>query len=194
MTEKVARRDLPTYEVNPFASELMKMVSPKSKSIAYAGRGTIVNGNTGEQVGDTAVIGIRKTVDSASFIKMYEGGIKAAFELKPAGLKVFSTLLEAYRMDDRNYEDRIYFNFKIAQKDYGYSYSRQTFAAGMTDIMAADFIAEVTGEKGWYWINPAIFFKGDRLRVVNEYVTSRKKDIQKELEARGQQRMEFDGE
>lgn len=194
MDTKIARKDLPAYEVNPFASELILQVSPKSKNVAYAGRGSLVDTETGEAMGDMTVIGIRKTVDSARFIKIYEGGIKAAFDLKPSALKVFSKLLEAYRIDDRNYDDRIYFSHRIAQKDFDYTYSRQTFAAGITELITAKFIAEVTGDKGWFWINPAIFFKGDRLRVVNEYVVSKKKNLQEDLESRGQQRLPMEDE
>jgi len=185
----LTRKDLPAYDVNPFAADLITQVSRRSKSVAYAGRGSLVDNETGETMGDMAVVGIRKVVDTSRFIKMYEGGIKAAFDLKPAGLRVFSKLLEAYRRDDRNFQDRLYFNFKIAQKDYDYQYSRQTFAAGITELINAEFIAEVLEEKGWYWINPNVFFKGDRLRIVNEYVSSKKKDIISNLEARGQQRL-----
>ena len=185
---KLSRRDLPAYETNPFASELITQVKRKNQSIGFASNAQVVS-NDGEPMGDTAVIGIKKTVDSTRFIKMYEGGIKAAFDLKAPALRVFSKLLEAYRIDDRAFGDKIYFNFNIAKKEFEYAYSRQTFAAGITQLISAEFIAEVAHEQGMLWINPAVFFKGDRLRVVNEYVVSRKKDIQKELEDKGQQRL-----
>jgi len=178
---KTDRRSLPTYEKNPFTEQLLLEVKTKNKTMGFAGSSSLVNNETGEHLGDMAVIGVKKVVDATRFIKIYEQGIKLAFGLKPSALRVFSTLLEAYRVDDRAFGDRLYFNFKIAQNDYEYTYSRQTFAAGITDLLKHNFIAEIKDQGGWFWINPAIFFKGDRLRIVNEYVSESTKEIENKL-------------
>lgn len=181
-------------ELNPFSEDLLMEVSPRNKTVAFAGKGNaIINRDTGEMVGDMAVIGVQKTVDRTEFVKIYERGIRAAFDLKPAAQGVFSVFLEAYRRS-KNIPDKLYFNYKIASRDFLYERTNKTFLSGINELLNRKFIAEVAGEKGWYWVNPSLFFKGDRLRIVNEYVSSKKKDTHAELEARGQQRLNVDPE
>jgi hypothetical protein len=166
----VAGRDIRAYEKNPFVRELAKSVVPKSKTVGFAGKGSFVS-QDGEAVGDMAVVGIRQAVEREKFVKMFEAGIKEAFALKPAGLGVLSVLLEAYRNGAVN-SDKLYINHVVATRDYGYKRTRKTFTSGMNELLLNQFVARVEGEPGHYFINPAFFFSGDRLRIVREYVVS----------------------
>jgi hypothetical protein len=173
---------------NPFAPELILEIKPGSKTVSYAGNGTMLNKETGESMGDMSVIGIRKRVDRTEFIKIYERGIQLAFDLKPAGLGVLRVLLEAYRQDKFSGE-KIYFNHKVAVNDFEYSRTVKTFTNGINELLSKKFIAEMKDQKYWFWVNPSLFFKGDRLRIVNEYTQSKKDDMKEALENNGQQRL-----
>lgn len=166
----VTGRDIQSYRKNPFVQELAKTVVPKSKTVGFAGRGSFVS-QDGEEVGDMAVVGIRTAVEREKFVKMFEAGIKEAFNLKPAGLGALSILLEAYRQGAVN-SDKIYINHTVANRDYGYSKTRKTFTSGINELLRNEFVAKVDGEPGQYFINPAFFYSGDRLRIVREYVVS----------------------
>jgi len=188
------RSNIREFEENPFVASLVTSVKSRNKTVAFAGRGNaVINQETGEMLGDTAVIGIQKQVEKTEFIKLYQAGIAAAFDLSKSGQGVLSVLLQLYR-ESKNTPEVVYFNFNAAKKDFEYKFGNTTFTKGLNELLIKEFLAPVKDRQNLYWINPAYFFKGDRLRVINEYVVKSSKNIQKKLEDAGQQRMEFDGD
>jgi len=39
----------------------------------------------------------------------------------------------------------------------------------LNQLLEKGFLARVTEEKNLFWVNPNMFFKGDRMRMIQEY-------------------------
>ena len=63
----------------------------------------------------------------------------------------------------------------------------------MAEMVEKGFVAPSVDMNLWF-INPTIFFNGDRIRFVNEYVRVKRSRTQQELEAAGQQSLFNDAE
>jgi predicted DNA-binding transcriptional regulator len=106
------------------------------------------------------------SVDEDQFIKLFTKDLAIWFDLNKSGMRVFAALLtviqkEAIRRDlvylDRT--DEAIEEFKI---------QKTTFFNGIEELLAKGFIARHVSS-GWYFINPTMFFNGDRARFVKEY-------------------------
>ena len=72
----------------------------------------------------------------------------------------------AYIFDELAFDDKIVFVFESCQEQAGYK-SEAPIRAGLTELLQKEFIAKgpVTNV---YYINPAIFYKGDRLTLLTQ--------------------------
>ena len=66
-------------------------------------------------------------------------------------------------------------------------HGERTFRRGLIELLEKRFLYPKTSSS--YWINPSLFFKGDRVLFIKEY-RRRKPSKQEGLEAVGQQRLE----
>jgi hypothetical protein len=64
--------------------------------------------------------------------------------------------------------------------------SEKTFKRGMVGLLKKEFILPKTRDQ--FWVNPSLFFKGDRVAFVTEYRRTQKSEKDK-LEDAGQQRL-----
>jgi len=88
----------------------------------------------------------------------------------------------------RGYADAIelfWFGDGIEGRDVGMK--EDTFKKGLRELLDKSFLAPKSPNS--FWVNSALFFKGDRVLFIKEY-RRRKPSAQDELEARGQQRLE----
>jgi hypothetical protein len=165
-TEKKGRKDLARYKKNPFLEGIV--VSTKDKRLTVA-RGThLTDKATGEESMVTNIAQVKR-VDDASFVKIFSGQIKLYFDLSAPGFKVFGLVLTA--MQQSIGADRIFMTYEAAQKaalEMGQSLSRSTFDRGVLNLCEKKIIA-LTELSGWFFINPAIIFSGDRARFITEY-------------------------
>lgn len=191
------RRDVQDYRENPWSSELAHTIKRGTKITGFAAqRHSLVNQQTGEEMSDMAVVGSQKVVDKEEFVKFFGAGIIEVFELTKPGKDLFKTVLHAY-LDAKHQPDQIYINYKVLKEDYGYSKSRPTFTNAMGELLQKGFLAPVKYMENMYWVNPHLFYKGDRIRVVNEYVkrgTKAHKELQAEQEAMSQNQLALDDE
>ena len=129
----------------------------------------LVNEKTGELLpAASLVMNVRKTVDSDRFIKLYAGGVAAIFDLSAGAQKVLRSLLWSYNGDD-TWGDLIFFNFREAVSA-GYQHKRTAFRSGLNEIMLREVICPAARGEGWYWLNPTLFYRGDRMAIINEYI------------------------
>jgi hypothetical protein len=163
MAEKydIGLKGFPAHKQNPFLANLL--VDKKRKLIATANSKdkTVVDKVTGE-IDDAMFIGIRKEVDSEQFVKIFVGQINTLFELTKAGRAVFTYILGVVTFDDK-----IIFMLDQCQERTGYK-SEAAVRAGLTELLQKEFIAKGP-IPNVYYINPAIFYKGDRLVLMTEY-------------------------
>ena len=179
-----SKRGFVKYEKNPLVKPQELVL--KERTIKVGSARELVDSLTGE-ISNVNAIYQRRIVDSERFAKVYIDGVSKTFELGSASRKVFSVILAVCGKD----VDSIYLNFMVAEQHCS-EISKATFMRGMRELIEKGFIAEsVFPHK--FWINVHLFFNGDRVKFITEYVkeSSISKDMadRAELEKRGQQRL-----
>ncbi len=111
-----------------------------------------------------------KQVDDAEFVKVFSEGVKAMYGLTRVGMRVFQAILNEYQNTKMNggFADAIYlhwFGDGLCGKDVGMS--EKTFSRGLKELLPNQFIAPRS--QNIYWVNPALFFKGNRVALIKEY-------------------------
>jgi hypothetical protein len=147
---------------------------------------------TGEVIGVNA---IRRTEykDDEHFVKVFAAGIAASFELNRTSQRVFQAILQAYEKEPLTggYADAVnlaWFDGGLCGRNIGMS--DRTFQRGLKDLLAKGFLSPRM--PNIFWVNPSLFFKGDRVVFMREFVRVRKSEDEKnrdDLEARGQTRL-----
>lgn len=108
--------------------------------------------------------------DDAEFVKVFAEGVKASFGLSRTGARVFQAVLDAYQREKMTggYADSVrLFWFGDGLDGYAIGMSEKTFGRGLKELIEKRFLHPRTSEL--YWVNPALFFKGDRVAFVKEY-------------------------
>jgi hypothetical protein len=158
----MARKALKKYETNPLLSSLDIVI--KERTVKVGSERHLIDASTGEITNINAIYQ-RKTVDSERFAKVYLDGVTKAFELGSAARKVFSIVLKTCQKDT----DKLYLNFMVAQSTQNIDgLSERTFQRGVAELIEKGFIAS-SKMPSMFWINPHLFFNGDRVRFITEY-------------------------
>lgn len=135
-----------------------------------------------------SVIRTLEEKDDAEFVKVFAAGIAASYDLTKTGQKVFQAVLQVYQDAPMSggFADQVYLKwFDEGLSGHAIDMSEKTFRRGLKELLALGFLSPKTPSV--YWINPALFFKGNRVLFVREY---RRKSSA--LEAQGQQRLDLD--
>lgn len=161
---------------NPFLDSLV-LETKKKFSRQEAGvfmTGNAMRNRTGEHV-ETAEITRVTMVDKAKFVKIYIQELRHFFDLKPSTQKVLQVVLtELQKRKDR---DLVYLDYRHAIEYFTGTgeaatgspiMSKPTFHTCLRELIDKEFIAESTYQNQ-YFINPRLFFNGDRIRLVREY-------------------------
>jgi hypothetical protein len=152
----------------------------------------LVDPSTGE-VSGAAVIRVVEEKDDAEFVKVFAAGVAAAFDLNRTAYRVFQAVLQEYERTPMNggFADTVeLFWFGDGLSGRNIDMSEKTFQRGLKDLLAKGFLAPKSSSV--FWINPALFFKGDRVAFVKEYRRRRVANdeaVRTDLEAKGQQRL-----
>lgn len=162
------KKDVELYAVNPFVGELAGLKTRK-KRVTVKGGMAVIDGD-GVVVEDTVEINAVHHVDNEQFVKVFTSNLKHFFNLKPSTFKMVQVLL--YQLGKRPQQDSVYLNMSVAEQYFSESgqpsVSRATFHASVKEMIQKGFLAESTNPN-LYWINPTLFFNGDRVRFVKEY-------------------------
>ena len=157
--------------ISPDENPLMQgaVVRSKERHVASGMRSELINEKTGE-IQAVSTIHRVKQVDDAEFVKVFAEGVKAMYGLNRTGMRVFQAVLEEYQSTKMNggYADAIYlswFGEGLCGRDIGMS--EATFHRGMKELLLKKFIYPRSSSV--YWVNPSLFFKGDRVAFVKEY-------------------------
>jgi hypothetical protein len=195
MQDKLPKiRSLPySPTVNPLIETAEVRV--RRRLVSTGIRRDLVDAQTGEITG-ASVIRTVEEKDDAEFVKVFAAGVSAMYELTKTAARVFQRVLDQYQREPmvNGYADSIQLTwFGDGLNGEAVDMSEATFNRGMRELLAKGFIAPRTPTV--YWVNPALFFKGDRALFVREYRRRRSSaDEQQraELEARGQLRLDGD--
>jgi hypothetical protein len=168
---KSGRIRRPVYDESPFMSF---SITERKKAITVA-RGTKLKVVSGEQDADGDMIETTiqqvRMVDESQFVKLYTGQISALFELSKPAIKVFGLLMN--EQQTRIGTDQVFLSFKIAQRmciANGWpAITQVSYSRGIADLSDAKIIAACSNGAGWFFVNPAIVFNGDRARFITEF-------------------------
>lgn len=108
--------------------------------------------------------------DDEQFVKIFADGVKAAFNLNRTAARVFQAILQAYQAEKMTggFADCVtlhWFDNGLSGKSIGMS--DQTFNNGLRTLIEHKFLSPKNPSV--YWVNPALFFKGDRVAFIREY-------------------------
>lgn len=164
-------------ETNPYMEP--HIVPVKKKKVQSNLKGvSLINAETGELEATTVIHQIEE-VDQEHFVKVFTSGIAAMYELTKTGHKVFMAILDEYQKAplSKGYADCVYiawFNNGLAGRDIGMSESN--FNRGLWELIDKQFISQ--HKPNMFWINPALFFRGDRVAFIKEYRKKEKQNTQ----------------
>lgn len=159
----------PTFKQNPFIKTTV--IKTRSKRLTVARGSTIIDSQTGEVEGLTEVAQIFK-VDEAQFIKVFTSQIKAFFDLGQGAYRLMQIVF-AITQKIPPHTDRIYMNPETLPEDLP-AISNSAFYRALAELLEKGFLARVESDKHWYFINPTLFFNGDRVRFITEYQRPKK--------------------
>jgi hypothetical protein len=173
------------YEKNPFIEAVV--VKTRSKKLTVARGGMIVDQSTGEIEGLTEVAQVIE-VDEGQFVKLFTKDLAIWFDLNKAGYRVFGALITVVQQESIG-RDIVYFDHD-SEVVKGFGMSKQTFYRGLEELLTKGFIARHKSV-GWYFINPSMFFNGNRARFIKEY---RVKETTKQVKENNLELPFLDGE
>lgn len=153
--------------VNPLIEP--KEIRVQRRFVRTRGAQEMVNPATGEVAG-VAAIHIVEERDDAEFVKVFAEGVKAAFALTRTGYRVFQAVLSIYQgtaMKGGYAEAVELFWFGEGLNGNALDMSEYTFNRGLRELLDKGFLYPRTAST--FWVNPSLFFKGDRVAFVKEY-------------------------
>jgi Firmicute plasmid replication protein (RepL) len=169
-SEIIKLKEAKEYNENPFLKGLNVPIVPKSNMFISKDK-NIVNIKTGELDEDVLLTGKRKYVDGEQFIKIFVKEIEAIFDLSKASQKLFAHMLSKIR-----YDDLLILSIEECLEKTGYK-SKGPIFKSLAELIQKEFIAK-TKNQFVYWINPKLFYKGDRLVIMREYNKTREIKIE----------------
>jgi len=169
--KKTGWKDAPRYENSPFLERLHVRTHGKMLTVA---RGTaLLDTDTGELQGTTVIAQI-KYVDNEEFVKIFTKNLAVWFDLKKSALRVFGALLQEIQRSAIG-KDIVFFDHgNKALKDF--KISKPAFYRGLDELIDKGFIARHKSS-GLVFINPAMFFNGDRAVFINEYRKNKRNEL-----------------
>lgn len=101
--------------------------------------------------------------------------IAASYDLTKTAQRVFTAVLKVYEETPMrggyvDFIDLYWFDGGLCGQ--AIDMSEKTFQRGLKELLAKSFLAPRLHNS--YWINPSLFFKGDRVRFIREYVRKAK--------------------
>lgn len=163
-------------------------ITVKKRFVKTGSSAELVNTSTGE-VAQVSTIYTVNQRDDASFVKVFAAGVAAAFELQRTSSRVFQAVLQEYerapmRAGFAEFVELAWFNDGLCGQSI--DMSEKTFQRGLKELLMKKFLSPRSPNT--YWVNPSLFFKGDRVRFITEYRRSKREaeaktnsDQQKEL-------------
>lgn len=157
------------YEVNPLINR--GEIVLKEKTIRVGSATELINSTTGE-VSNISAIYQRKVVDEERFAKIYLDGLQKTFGLSKTALRVFQSILKVCGKDS----DSIWLNFMVIY-EHDNTMPESTFYRGLRELVKHEFLA-YSHIPNKFWINPHLFFNGDRVKFITEYVKNQTRKLE----------------
>ncbi|PMD83725.1 RepA protein [Siphonobacter sp. BAB-5405] len=159
---------LPQFEENPFIENAIKDIEDNTiKRVQYIsgdrGVENIVTNLEGEVIAHSRLVRFIK-VDEKKFAKVYLSQFEAFWDLSKTAIRVFSYIVNNLIPN----KDIVYIDIQEALEHTGYKEEKSIYK-GLAELVKADILARSTSHIR-YFINPLIFFNGDRITFATTYV------------------------
>lgn len=166
----------PIFDENPFVERAIERIQENTvtkKRFLKGAKGVesiIVDGSNGEIKGHSAFVHLIE-VDEDRFAKLYLSQFGAFWELDKASIRVFGYILSNLLP----HKDIVYIDIEEAMKHTQYN-SKKTIFTGLGKLISLGIIARSSNHMK-YFINPMMFFNGDRVTFARTYVKKKKDKI-----------------
>lgn len=157
-------------KVNPFLDDTVQHIEKGEKTLLFGQRNPdLIVDNDGSVKGHS-LFARKVTVDKAKFMKIFVSGLSNWFDLSRAGIKMFAYVANQVSPN----KDTFDVDFDECKAFTGYK-GTSTILSALAELMENKFIAR--GPNPYkYYINPTIFFNGDRLTFIEQYELEKKDD------------------
>lgn len=166
--------DYKLNRVNPFIDDTIFHVDKGEKLILMGTKNSdlLIDSETGELKAHS-VFAKRIPVDKAEFRKIYISSVSAWFGLSKTGIKVFGYILSTIRPN----HDYFIMDYEDCMEFTGYK-SKKSIIDGLREMIDNKFIDR--GKNQYvYYINPTVFFNGDRITFLKHYELRKEKETKK---------------
>lgn len=169
--EKAKLPRIRDMELSPLVNPLLEPqeIRLKRRYVRTSSRQDLMDPRTGELTAVTSIHTV-EVRDDAEFVKVFADGVKAAFGLSRTGYRVFQAVLTIYQSTSMKggYAESVdLFWFGEGLNGQAIGLSEPTFNRGLRELLANRFLYPRSPSS--YWVNPSLFFKGDRVAFVKEY-------------------------
>jgi len=180
-----SRRGNPIYDQNPFLTDFEVVIRKKMVTV---GRGEELFNENDRYLGPGIIAKFIET-DKEHFTKIYAQKMRNYFELSRAGYHLLMFIFNMLPEKSLG-QDRIIFDYKtadrISKEMRGKGIGTATYSRAINELIQHRFLAEV-GPPGVFYINPNLFFAGDRMAFAEVYCSGQefdkiKKRIEQEIE------------
>lgn len=166
-----------TFTENPFIEKAIEEISENTKRSYRWLRGNklvqqYVENEDGQIIAHAAFFQ-QIELDEKQFAKLYLSQLGVFFDLSKPAIRVFTYILSV--LQPRS--DRVYINLKEAMKYTGYK-DENSIISGLAVLCDKGFIAR-SEVYYMYFINPMVFFNGNRITFARTYIRKREKTIKK---------------
>lgn len=174
MSAKLSVKKAPIFDENPFMEASISKIEQNTiqkKRFMQGSKGAeqnmIVNAN-GEITGHSAFLQYVE-VDEERFTKLYLSQFSSFWELTKPAIRVFGYVMENLLPK----KDFIYFDMDEAIKYTKYSDTKMLYI-GLAKLIELGILARSNNHMK-YFINPLMFFNGDRVTFAKTFVKKKKK-------------------
>lgn len=174
------KKDIELHETNPFMTDVSNMKTRRKTVTVKSGK-AILDQKTGVLEDVAEIVSVHR-VDNEQFVKVFTSNLKQFFNLKPTAYRMVQVLL--HQLGKTPQRDTVYLNMTVAERYFTETeqkgVSKTAYYNAMRELIDKQFIAEST-DPNLYWINPTLFFNGDRVRFVKEYRNTEFRQTELEL-------------
>jgi hypothetical protein len=173
---KVSVSKADVYKENPFINSAIERVKESTltkRRFLHKNKGVesmIVSGDTGEIQGYSTFMQLIE-VDEDKFAKLYLSQFAAFWDLDKSAIRVFGYILNVLLPN----KDFVYIDLNEALEYTGYTTKKPIFA-GLGQLIGQGIIARSSSPMK-YFINPLMFFNGNRVTFARTYVRKKTKAI-----------------
>lgn len=166
--EVVMRQGQETWTSNPFW-EANIIPTKRKRSTLDTEQKLLVDLKTGQAENVAEMVKVYE-VDSEAFVKVFTRYLHIFFDTSKNAQRLFEVVL--FEVGKKPNEDLIYLHPKTADRYHkqirGDGYSSSSFYRALDELIQKKIVARAAEGPHLYWINPKVFWNGDRVRFITE--------------------------